>query len=41
VNSPGYYERTSPGRPKGLSVPAEDVIPDFRARLEAAIAAKG
>ncbi|HMH91911.1 MAG TPA: DUF6247 family protein [Streptosporangiaceae bacterium] len=40
VNSPGYYERTSPDRVKGQSVAAEDVIPDFQARLEAAIAAK-
>ncbi len=40
TNSPGYYERTSPDRVKGQSVAAEDVIPDFQARLAAAIAAK-
>jgi len=40
TNSPGYYERTDPGRVRGHAVPAEEVFPDWDERIEAARAAR-
>jgi hypothetical protein len=35
-NSPGYYERTDPGRYRGQGIPAEEIFPDWEQRLTAA-----
>jgi hypothetical protein len=40
TNSPGYYERTDPDRPRGRTIPAEEVFPDWDERIAAARAAK-
>jgi hypothetical protein len=40
VNSPGYYERTSPNRVREPAIPASDVFPDWNKRIEAARASR-
>jgi hypothetical protein len=40
TNSPGYYERTDPGRVREPGIPIEEVFPDWPERLAAAIAAR-